>query len=134
MVASALYVLCMLSCVGADRILNHALLHDQVDGIAAASSANDGVNLTVLLGHSASSTPLPPPPQDLSVEFTALPANAKLTVEVTHVATSGRNEAPAELHATSMEATVTASGELKVPVRQTVDGAVYRVRLLSAEV
>jgi len=88
----------------------------------------------VLVGQSASSSSnshLPPSPQDLSVEFTGLPANAKLTVEVTHVAMSGRDAAPAELPATSTVAVVTAVGELKVALRDTADHAVYRVRLLS---
>ena len=58
-----------------------------------------------------------------------MPANAKLTIEITHVPMSGRDAAPAKLHATSMEAVASAFGELTVPVRETVDGAVYRVRL-----
>ena len=70
------------------------------------------------------------PPQDLSIEFTGLPANAELTVEITRVTMSGRNAAPAELHVTSMKAVVSALGDLTVPVQETVDHAVYRVRLL----
>jgi hypothetical protein len=65
------------------------------------------------------------------VKFTGLLANTKLTVEVTYVAMSGRDAAPAELPATSTVAVVTAAGELKVPLREMADHAVYRIRLLS---
>ena len=58
-----------------------------------------------------------------------MPANAKLTVEVTHVAMSGRDAAPTELPVTSMTGVVTAAGELKVPLGETADGALYRVSL-----
>ena len=64
------------------------------------------------------------------MQFTGLPTNAKLTAEVTHVTMSGREAAPTELHRTSMKVAVAATGELTVPVRGTVDGAVYRVALL----
>ena len=101
-----------------------------VDGIAASSG--DDVNITVLVGHSLVHSTEPLPPQDLALDFTGLPAHAKLTVEITHVAASGRDAALAELPLTVAAAVATAAGELKVPVGEAADGGIYHVRLLSA--